>query len=248
MGQLNLSLDLLFSKPKSKEKIYHKELVSMSQQSRTILSSNSNTLWLTFPGEPRSMIIRSQLLGLGPDHSLLCVLPEESILQNLKSDMLCKGRSLLDGDTYQFETTIQEVVTSSLTLRLKPPDEISREAARVYPRLPVEVSGTVRPLSDESKVLAVLPATISNLCPTGCQLTAPVNAWPTVTSVQVLLTCQLPESSHNSKFHGKIEWIDPSTELHLGIQFRFQTEFDVAQQDLLLWFTSQQAKIVNTIV
>ncbi|MGB0909780.1 MAG: PilZ domain-containing protein [Nitrospirales bacterium] len=191
-------------------------------------------------------MIRSQLLGLGPDHSLLCALPQEPIAANLTPGTFCKGRSLLDGETYQFETTIQEVLTSSQSLRLNPPDEIRREAARVYPRLPVDLSGTVRPMSDYSKVLAVLPVTISNLCPTGCQLTAPSEAWPTITTMQVILTCQLPEFSHNSKFHGKIEWIDPSSELYLGIQFRFQSEEDAARQDLLRWFTSQQARLINT--
>ncbi len=220
----------------------------MSAQSKTVLSSSSNTLWLTFPGEPTSMILRSQLLGLGPDHSLLCVLPQEPILPDLTLGMLCKGRSLLDGDTYQFETTVQEISAQTHTLRLYPPAEITREAARIYPRLPVDLSGTVRPLSDHSRVLAVLPVTISNLCPTGCQLSAPPKAWPTVSSVQVLLTCQLPESSHNSKLHGKIEWLDHSTELHLGIQFQFQSDDDVAKHDLLRWFTSQQAQLIDTVV
>ncbi len=219
----------------------------MSSPTRTFLSSTSNTLWLTIPTEPTSIIIRSQLLGLGPDHSLLCVLPQELNFPTLRPGTLCKGRSLLDGETYQFETTIQDVAPSTQTLRLHPPEEITREAERVYPRLTVNISGTVRPLSDHSKVLAVLPVSISDLCPSGCQLTAQANAWPTVSTVQVLLTCQLPESSHNSKFHGKIEWIDPSNALHLGIQFRFDSETNVARQDLLRWFTSQRAQIINTI-
>ena len=219
----------------------------MSGHQRTLLASSSNTLWLTFPAEPTSIIIRSQLLGLGPDHSLLCALPQNCDLPDLTEGTICKGRSLLDGETYQFETTVQEILASPYSLRLNPPDEIFHQAARVYPRLPVDLSGTVRPLSDHSKVLAVLPVSISNLCPTGCQLTAPPKAWPTVTSMQVLLTCQLPGSSHNSKFHGKIEWIDPTPELHIGLQFWFQSETDVARQDLLRWFTSQQAKIINTV-
>ena len=220
----------------------------MSHQTRTFLSSTANTLWLTIPTQPTSIIIRSQLLGLGSDHSLLCVLPQELNVPLLRPGTPCKGRSLLDGETYQFETTIQEAVPSTQTLRLYAPEEITREAARVYPRLTVDIAGTVRPLSDHSKVLAVLPVSISDLCPTGCQLTAHDNAWPTVTTVQILLTCQLPESSHNSKFHGKIEWIDPSNALHLGVQFRFASEANVARQDLLRWFTSQRAQIINTTV
>ena len=220
----------------------------MSTQHQTLLSSSSNTLWLTFQAAPTSIIIRSQLLGLGPDHSLLCALPNDPILTDLVPGTLCKGRSLLDGETYHFETTVQEILRVSHTLRLKPPNEISHQAARVYPRLSVDLSGTVRPLSDHAKVLAVLPVTISDLCPTGCQLTAPANTWPTVTSMQLFLTCQLPGSSHKSKFSGKIEWIDPTPDLHIGLQFQFQAEKDVARQDLLQWFTSQQAKLINTVV
>ncbi|WP_454061751.1 hypothetical protein [Candidatus Nitrospira salsa] len=220
----------------------------MSRQQRTLLSSSSNTLWLTFPGEATSMILRSQLLGLGMDHSLLCALPQDTQLADLAVGAAVKGRSLLDGDTYQFETTVQEISIHSQSLRLKPPKDIIHQAARVYPRLAVDLSGTVRPMTDQSKILAVLPVTISDLCPSGCQLTAAANAWPSVSSMQVILTCQLPGSSHTSKLFAKIEWIDPTSELHIGLQFRFQSDSDVARLDLLQWYTSQQAKLINTVV
>ncbi len=182
------------------------------------------------------------------DHSLLCALPQDSPLPRLTPGSLVKGRSLLDGDTYQFETTIKDISIPSQSLRLNPPESIIHQAARVYPRLTVDVSGTVRPMNDQSKVLAVLPVTISDLCPTGCRLMAEANAWPAVTSMQVILTCQLPGSSHNSKISGKIEWIDPTPDLHIGVQFCFQSESDVARLDLLHWYTSQQAKLINTSV
>ena len=217
----------------------------MSTQQQTRLATSSNTLWLTFAVEPTPVMIRSQLLGLGPDHSLLCSLPEDFTDSNVTTGTLCKGRSLLDGDTYQFETTVREIEMSPRTLRLNPPADITPQAPRAFPRLPVDLSGTVRPMSDHAKILAVLPITIVDLCPTGCQLSAPASAWPTITSMQLLLTCQLPGSSHNSKFFGTIEWIDPSTELQIGVQFQFQTDQDVARQDLLKWFTSQQAKLIN---
>ena len=220
----------------------------MNHQPRTFLSSSSNTLWLTFQSEATPMILRSQLLGLGPDHSLLCSIPSGVTLPDQTVGALVKGRSLFDGETYQFDTSVQEILPGSQSLRLTAPAEISHQVARVYPRLSVEVSGTVRPLSDHAKVLAVLPVTIRDLCPTGCQLTTPAAAWPTVASLQILMTCRLPGSSHNSKFSGKIEWIDPTPELNMGIRFRFQSEDDVARQDLLRWFTSQQAKLINTVV
>jgi len=182
------------------------------------------------------------------DHSLLCALPQEAQLPGLAPGAIVKGRSLLDGDTYQFETTVQEISIPSQSLRLNPPENIMHQAARVYPRLTVDVSGTVRPMSDQSKILAVLPVTISDLCPSGCQLTTTANAWPAISSMQVILTCQLPGSSHTSKLFGKIEWIDPTPELHIGVQFRFQSESDVARLDLLQWFTSQRAKLINTVV
>ena len=218
----------------------------MSTQHHTRLASSSNTVWLTFPGDTTTPIIRAQLLGLGPDHSLLCSLPDDCTELGLRPGTVCKGRSLLDGDTYQFETTVREIVTTPRSLRLDPPADIVRQAPRIYPRLQVDLSGTVRPMSDHAKILAVLPVTINDLCPTGCQLTVSASAWPTVASTQVLLTCQLPSSSHNSKFYGKIEWIDLGADLQIGIQFQFQPGHDVAQQDLLTWFTSQQAKLINT--
>ena len=160
----------------------------MSHQSRTFLSSSSNTLWLTFPSETAALILRSQLLGLGPDHSLLCSIPEDTTLQSLTVGALVKGRSLFDGETYQFETSIQEIMPEAHSLRLTPPAEISHQAARVYPRLTVKIPGTARPLSHHATVLAVLPVTIGDLCPTGCQLTAPAEAWPTVASLQIFIT------------------------------------------------------------
>lgn len=182
------------------------------------------------------------------DHSLLCALPQDSQLPDLPPGSLVKGRSLLDGDTYQFETTIKEISIPAQSLRLNAPESILHQAARVYPRLAVDVSGTVRPMNDHGKILAVLPVIISDLCPSGCHVTAEANAWPAVTSMKMMLTCQLPGCSHTSRFSGTIEWIDPTPDLHIGVQFCFQSESDVARLDLLHWYTAQQAKLINTSV
>ena len=211
------------------------------------MGSSANTLWLTFFNEPNSFIIRSQLLGLGTDHSLLCALPDNLEPDKIPPGTLCQGRSLLDGDAYQFETAVQEIVPNPPTLRLNPPTKNSRQAARVYPRLPVEFSGTVRPLDEKGQVMAVLPVTLNDLCPTGCQFAVSASSWPSMTTMQVLLSFQFPDSSHSSKLYAHIEWIDPTPELHMGVQFSSSTKNDSARQDLHQWFTSQKAKLINTI-
>ena len=218
----------------------------MNSKRYNILASSANTVWLTFSGEPHSLIIRSQLLGLGPDHSLLCALPDSEQIKDFVPGILCQGRSLLDGDMYQFETTVRDIMTSPPALLLNEPKSITRQTPRVYPRLPVEYSGTVRPLGEHGRVLAVLPIILNNLCPTGCQLTAPASAWPNISTMRVLLSFQLPNASHSSKFSAKIEWIDPTPELHIGVQFQFSSDKDGGRQDLHRWFSSQQAKIINT--
>ena len=212
------------------------------------VGSSANTLWLTFFEEPNSFIIRSQLLGLGPDHSLICALPENLELGTILPGTLCQGRSLLDGDAYQFKTVVQEIVANPPTIRLKSPTNNSRQPARMYPRLPVEFSGTVRPLDEKGQVMAVLPVTLNNLCPTGCQFVVPSSSWPSMTTMRVLLFFQFPDSSHSSKFYANIEWINPTSELYIGTQFSSTTRNDSARQDLHQWFTSQKAKLINTVV
>ena len=144
------------------------------------------------------------LLGLGPDHSLLCILPEDIDVPELSPDIICKGRSLLDGDTYQFETTIREILPSPSAIRLNAPTKITREIPRTYPRVPVELTGTVRPISDSGRVLAVLPVSLHDLCPTGCQLRVPASTWPDLSIRQVFLSCQLPTQIIVLNFMGKL--------------------------------------------
>ena len=219
----------------------------MKSKSYYVPSLSSNILWLKFGAEPSSNMIQSQLLGLGPDHSLLCALPDETDASHLATNTSCKGRSLLDGDTYQFETTIREVLSSPPALLLSAPIKITRQTPRLYPRVPVYFSGTIRPISDSGRILAVLPVTLSDLCPTGCQLRVPASAWPAGSIRQVLLTCQLPDSSHSSRLIGRIEWTAALPDLHLGIKFQFSSNSDGAHRDLDRWFTTQRAKLVNTV-
>jgi hypothetical protein len=63
----------------------------------------------------------------------------------------------------------------------------------------------------------------------------------------VILTCRLPGIDHMSTFHGRIEWIDPTPELNMGIQFQFASTTEMACRDLEQWFGSQQAKLINTV-
>ena len=93
----------------------------MNENRYSALAPNSNALWLTFPRDETPLMIRSQLLGLGPDHALLCALPEGHNSSHFVAGSICKGRSSLDGDTYQFETTIREVLKTPPALLLTPP-------------------------------------------------------------------------------------------------------------------------------
>jgi len=220
----------------------------MDSKQYKALASQFNTLWLNIIEDSSSTLLRSQLLGLGPDNALLCTLPEDFDLTHCWDGLPCKGRSLLDGETYQFETTIREVLHEPPVLSLTPPSNIPKAHPRNYPRLPVNLPGTIRPLSDTSQIIAVLPITLNDLCPTGCQIQTPASSWPSITTMQVLITCQLPTASHTSTFHGKIEWLDPGSQVSMGIQFQFSSEKDTASMDVRQWFTSQRATLVNTTV
>ena len=71
----------------------------------------SNVLWLTISSNPEKVLIRSSLLGLGTDHSLLCAIPKEQPLDLFSIGLSCKCRSFIDGEIYEFETIIQETLT-----------------------------------------------------------------------------------------------------------------------------------------
>ncbi len=192
-------------------------------------------------------MLRGYLMGLGSDHSLLCGLPAHTTWQHFKPGMTCRGHTLIEGETYQFETTIKEVLPDQPALLLKSPDKITRRAPRIHPRVPVNISGTIRPTNQDGVVLAVLPATLSDLCTMGCQLVTSETTWPSMATLTVILTCRLPGLDHTSKFHGRIEWIDPTPELQMGIQFQFASTADVVCRDLERWFGMQQAKLINTV-
>ncbi len=221
--------------------------LGMDQTPYTSPTAGINTVWLTFSSDQARGILRCQLLGLGSDHSLICGLPEPHNWDQLKPGTTCRGHTLMEGDTYQFETTVKEIQGNLPALILNRPHKITRRAPRVHPRVPVEISGTIRPMSQEGWILAVLPGTLSNLCPTGCLLQVPEATWPNMATLNVVLSCRLPGLSHTSKFQGWIEWIDPTPDLHMGIQFQFSSPSDVASQDLHRWFHSQQAKLINTV-
>ena len=210
------------------------------------LAIGSNSIWLTFPSTPENVLIRTYLLGLGADHSLLCALPEDQALDFLKSGITCKGRSCIDGETYEFETVIQEMLTQPPTIRLAAPHNVSRQNPRSFPRLKVNLTGAVRPLSDKGHVLAVLPVRLSNLSPTGCQFSVTPSAWPIVSSLHLHISCRLPGFYHHSKFSGSIEWVHPAKELVIGTKFLYPSTQDVAKQDVIRWYTSQRAHLVNT--
>ncbi len=210
------------------------------------LALGSNSIWLTVPCMPENLLIRTYLLGLGADHSLLCPLPEDQALHSLKIGISCKGRSCIDGETFEFETVIQEILTQPPTIRLAAPQHISRQSPRSFPRLTVNLTGAVRPLSDKGHILAVLPVLLSNLSPTGCQFSVFPSAWPIVSSLQLQISCRLPGFHHHSKFSGSIEWVHPTKELVIGIKFLFASTQDVANQDVMRWYTSQRAHLVNT--
>ncbi len=219
----------------------------MYQSSQTTSPSTTNTVWLRVDEQHQPTMLRGYLIGLGPDHSLLCGLPAHTTWQQFKPGMTCRGHTLIEGETYQFETTIKEVRLGQSALLLNSPKKITRRPPRVYPRVPVDISGTIRPTNHNGDVLAVLPATLIDLCTMGCQLVTSETTWPSMATLTVIFTCRLPGLDHTSKVHGHIEWIDPTPELQMGIQFQFTSTTDVACRDLERWFCSQQAKFINTV-
>ena len=206
----------------------------------------SNILWLTISSSPEDILIRSSLLGLGPDQSLLCSVPKDQHFESLEKGLPCKGRSYIDGEVYEFETVIQEFLTFPPAIRLEAPLDILHQIPRSFPRLTIDLPGVVRPLSKSGQILAVLPVQLSNLSPTGCQFSIDPSAWPKVSALHLFLSCRLPGFDHHSKFRGSIEWVHPTAELIIGIKFLFGSHSDIAQQDILQWYTSQQAHLVNT--
>ena len=212
----------------------------------TPLPLGSNPIWLTITSDSDPFLIQSHLLGLGPDHSLLCALPHQHNLEKLTRGLACKGRSFIDGEIFEFESMIQEVLTTPFSLRLEAPRKITKQLPRSFPRVAVNLPGTARPLSETGHILAVLPVSFLNLSPTGCQFQVLSVAWPLVSSLHVQLTCHLPGLHHHSKFLGTIEWIQPMKDLLIGTNFVFHPENDTSQKDVLRWFTSQKAKLINT--
>ena len=210
------------------------------------LSIGTNTIWLTLFSLPDALLIQTRLLGLGPDHSLLCALTDQHLLPSVQSGTPCKGRSFIDGEMYEFETIIQEILSNPPSLRLEAPSRISRQHPRSFPRLAVDLPGTVRPLNEQGNILAVLPVRIANISPTGCQFTVTPSAWPMVSSCELSLSCRLPGSHHVTNFSGSIEWIQPAQELLIGTRFSFSTPSDIRQQELLKWYSSQKANFINT--
>ncbi len=206
----------------------------------------SNVLWLTISSVPENVLVRSSLLGLGADHSLLCAIPNDQPLELLSKGLPCKGRSYIDGEVYEFDTVIQEILSFPPAIRLEAPPNIMRQFPREFPRLTVDLSGAVRPLSRTGHILAVLPVQLSNLSPTGCQFSLAPTAWPKVAALHLYLSCRLPGFDHHSKFHGSIEWVHPTKELIIGVRFLFKSDQDIAKHDVLQWYTSQQANLVNT--
>ena len=141
---------------------------------------------------------------------------------------------------------IQEILTFPPAIRLEAPPNIIRQVPRSFPRLSIDLPGVVRPLSKNGQILAVLPVQLSNLSPTGCQFCIDPSAWPKISALHLFLSCRLPRFDHQSKFHGSIEWVHPTNELVIGIKFIFESDKDIAKQDILRWYSSQQANLVNT--
>ncbi len=206
----------------------------------------SNVLWLTISSTPEKILIRSSLLGLGADHSLLCAIPKGQPLDLFTIGLPCKCRSFIDGEVYEFETVIQETLTFPPAVRLEAPPNITQKIPRSFPRLSVDISGTVRPLSQTGHILAVLPVQLSDLSPTGCQFSIDPSAWPKVSALHLYLSCRLPGFPYHSKFHASIEWVHPTKELVIGIKFLFKSDQDITKLDILRWYRSQQAHLVNT--
>lgn len=227
---------------------HHRTSCATTDLRMNFSSSTPHELWLTVVDHVPPLIVRSRLLGLTSDRALLCTLPEGCDPELFTPGTTCKGRSIFEGETYQFETTIRQNLTSQPGILLDKPARIERHRSRSYPRLRVHISGTIRPLHEKEGILAVVPVIITNLCPTGCQLSVHTEAWPNVATPHVFLSCVLPGIAHRSKIPGSIEWIDPTPELRLGIQFSFSNEHDPAQQDLQRWFTSQQAQLIDTVI
>ncbi|MDT7043785.1 PilZ domain-containing protein [Candidatus Nitronereus thalassa] len=219
----------------------------MYHTTETTTNSTTNTVWLRIEDENSPAMLRGHLIGLGQNQALLCGIPSHPSWQQLKPGMTCRGHTVIEGETYQFETTIKEVLRDQPAILLNSPRKITRRPPRVHPRIPVDIPGTIRPMNYDGTVLAVLPATLSDLCTMGCQLRTSETTWPSLATLTVILTCRLPNLDHTSKFHGRIEWIEPIPELLMGIQFQFTSFSDVACKDLERWFGSQQAKLINTI-
>lgn len=196
--------------------------------------------------EPRPLVIHCQLLGIGADHSMVCGVADRSVLSAVEPGHVCRGHTVIDGETYQFETTVHGSQSNPAALILTKPPDISWRQPRYLPRVPLQLTGTIRPVGSDGDVLAVLPARIVDLCPSGCQTVVSGETWPSLATMEVFLTCRLPGSSAASTFQGSIEWLTPSRELHLGIHFHFSSPTDIASQEVTRWFHSQQAKLVNT--
>lgn len=220
---------------------------NMYQTSHATITPSINTVWLSFDGKTNEGILRCHLLGLASDHALVCGLPNPQHWGKLEQGLLCRGHTIIDGETYQFETTVREVLPQQPALILNPPHKITKRPPRHHPRVPVEIPGTVRPTAQDGHVLAVLPAMMSDLCPTGCQLVVSETTWPSLATLSVMISCRLPGLTHTSKFQGRVEWLEPTPELHMGIQFQFSSLSDVACKDLEKWFRSQRAKLINTV-
>ncbi|MDA0739100.1 MAG: flagellar brake domain-containing protein [Nitrospirae bacterium] len=219
----------------------------MYQTSQTTSISSVNTVWLRVEDGANPTMLRGHLIGMGSDHSMLCGIPTHTTWKQFKVGMTCHGHTVIEGETYQFQTTIKEVRQDQPALLLHNPPRITRRPPRTHPRVPVDISGTIRPTDPSGAVLAVLPATLIDLCTMGCQLTTSETTWPNLATLTVILSCRLPNIDHTSKFHGRIEWITPNPELQMGIQFQFSSFEDVACRDLERWFGSQQAKLINTV-
>lgn len=212
------------------------------------LAMGSNSVWLTVPSRPDHLLIHTYLLGFGANHSLLCALPENHALDFLTSGTLCKGRSCIDGEIFEFETVIQNILSLPRAIQLAAPQNILRQAPRSFPRLSINLPGVVRTLNNKGHILAVLPICLINISPTGCQFSTASSAWPRVNSLHLQISCRLPGFHHHSKFTGSIEWVHATKELMIGFKFLFVSPQDIPSQDVMQWYTRQQAKLIDTIV
>lgn len=206
----------------------------------------SNSMWLTFLCTPEPLLIQTSVLGLGADRSLLCALPDRQFPKSVKSGISCKGRCCIDGELYEFETNIQEILRLHSVIRLAAPQHIIRQAPRSFPRLTVALPGVVRPLHDNGHILAVLPVQLNNLSPTGCQFTMAPSTWPKISSGKLHISCRLPGFSHHSRFLGFIEWRYSAKDLRFGLKFLFASPQDPPFQDVNQWYASQQAQLIHT--